>query len=109
MMQDDIPHIEAQCAECGFLFDMKWGLDCPACHHTGVRWARLVTEQEAQARPQLRAALDRITEWKREVHRQGCVKDAQYWEEDRLATKFERESIAECEAIYALDSTGSKT
>ena len=56
--QDDVPHIVAECAECGFLFDLKWGTDCPACHHTGVKWARLVSEQEAQARTNLRSSLD---------------------------------------------------
>ena len=47
-INDGVPHIEAQCAKCGFLFDMKWGLDCPACHSVGVRWARVVTEEEAR-------------------------------------------------------------
>jgi predicted Zn-ribbon and HTH transcriptional regulator len=67
--QDDVPHIAAECAECGFLFDLKFGTDCPACHHTGVKWAQLITEQEAKARTNLRTEL---------------------------------ESIAECEAIFAL-------
>ena len=39
---NDVPHIQAQCAGCGFLFDMKFGNDCPACHHIGVKWARLI-------------------------------------------------------------------
>ena len=61
---DDIPHIQAECSDCGFIFDMKFGTNCPACAHTGVKWARLVTEQEAQdfgseARMRLRTALDR--------------------------------------------------
>lgn len=46
-INDGVPHIEAQCAKCGFLFDMKWGLDCPACHGVGVRWARVVTNADA--------------------------------------------------------------
>ena len=61
---DDVPHIQAECSHCGFLFDMKFGTDCPACKGVGVKWARLVTEQEAQdygsaARTRLRTALDR--------------------------------------------------
>ena len=61
---DDVPHIQAQCAECGFLFDLRWGTSCPSCNAIGVKWARLVTEQEAQdfgseARMRLRTALDR--------------------------------------------------
>ena len=61
---DDVPHIQAECSHCGFLFDMKFGTDCPACKGVGVKWARLVTEQEAQdfgseARMRLRTALDR--------------------------------------------------
>lgn len=44
---DDVPNIQAQCAGCGFLFDMRFGLDCPACHHIGVKWAQLVSKQEA--------------------------------------------------------------
>ena len=65
---DDVPHIQAECSHCGFLFDMKFGTDCPACKGVGVKWARLVTEQEAwtllqnygsEARTRLRTALDR--------------------------------------------------
>ena len=66
---DDVPHIQAECSHCGFLFDMKFGTDCPACKGVGVKWARLVTEQEAwtllqnygsEARTRLRTALDRV-------------------------------------------------
>ena len=39
---DDIPHIQAECAGCGFTFDMKFGLGCPRCHAMGVKWARLL-------------------------------------------------------------------
>ena len=45
---NDVPHIQAECSRCGFLFDMKFGLGCPNCSHVGVKWARLVSEQEAQ-------------------------------------------------------------
>ena len=46
-----------------FYFDLRWGTSCPSCNAIGVKWARLVTEQEAQdygseARMRLRTALD---------------------------------------------------
>ena len=40
--ENDIPHIEAQCAKCGHVFDMKFGLGCPLCQGIGVKWARLL-------------------------------------------------------------------
>ena len=92
-----VPHIEAACADCGFLFDLKFSTDCPACHHTGVRYARMVPEQEAKeryanaAQSQLRTAMDRIMEWQ----------TAALGNDEEL-------SIAECEAIFRLDSSGSK-
>jgi hypothetical protein len=61
---DDVPHIQAQCAQCGFLFDLKFGTDCPKCNHVGVSWAHLVTEEEmefgSEAQRQLREALDKL-------------------------------------------------
>jgi hypothetical protein len=62
---NDVPHIQAQCSSCGFLYDLKFGISCPACNGIGVRWARLVTAQEAQeygseARTRLRNALDSL-------------------------------------------------
>jgi hypothetical protein len=39
---NDVPHIQAQCSSCGFLYDLKFGLSCPACNGIGVRWARLL-------------------------------------------------------------------
>ena len=90
---DDVPHIQAECSHCGFLFDMKFGTDCPACAHTGVKWARLVTEQEAQdfgseARMRLRTALDNF-------HKQT--------EAMLEAMPGEQKDIAELEALYALE------
>lgn len=63
LVPEDTPHIAAACANCGFIFDLKFGTDCPACHHIGVAWAHLLTEQEAKergayAQQQLRAGLD---------------------------------------------------
>jgi hypothetical protein len=86
---NDVPHIQAQCSGCGFLFDMKYGTNCPACHHVGVKWARLVSQQEAQeygseARTRLRNALDSL----------GSAS---------TMSLAERKSIDECEAIYALE------
>jgi hypothetical protein len=86
---NDVPHIQAECSECGFIFDLRHGTDCPACHHIGVKWARLVTQQEAQeygseARTRLRNALDSL----------GSAS---------TMSLAERKSIDECEAIYALE------
>lgn len=99
MIDENVPNIQAECADCGFIFDLKFGVDCPACHHTGVRWARLVTEQDRSARSEMRARLkDRLNEW---------LEDSRTRIKSSL-TEFEKNSIAECEAIYALDSTGSR-
>lgn len=62
---NDVPNIQAECSQCGFIFNLRHGLDCPACHSVGVKWARMVTEQEAQdygseARTRLRNALDSL-------------------------------------------------
>jgi hypothetical protein len=86
---NDVPHIQAECSECGFIFNLRHGTDCPACHHIGVKWARLVTQQEAQeygseARTRLRNALDSL----------GSAS---------TMSLAERKSIDECEAIYALE------
>lgn len=94
MIQDNVPHIAAACADCGFVFDLKFGTDCPACHHTGVKWAQLVSDEEVQkrgayAQQRLRARLDE-------------------WMQSEQLSAFERESIAECEAIFALSSEGSR-
>lgn len=48
IVPEDAPHIQAQCSSCGFLFDMKFSLDCPACHHMGVRWARLLRSTDCE-------------------------------------------------------------
>ena len=96
---DDVPHIQAECSHCGFLFDMKFGTDCPACKGVGVKWARLVTEQEAwtllqnygsEARTRLRTALDNF-------HKQT---EAML---EAMPNTFEQRSIDECESIYALE------
>jgi hypothetical protein len=92
-----VPHIEACCANCGYLRDLKFELSCPACQEPTVRYARLVPEQEAKERyanavqSQLRTAMDRIMEWQ----------TAALGNDEEL-------SVAECEAIFRLDSSGSK-
>jgi hypothetical protein len=45
-MQDDIPRIQAECAECGKLFDIKFGFSCPSCHYTGMSIATLIANAE---------------------------------------------------------------
>ena len=39
---DEVPHIQAECSACSMIFDLKYGVDCPRCHGTGVKWARLI-------------------------------------------------------------------
>ena len=90
---NDIPHIQAECSGCGFLFDMKYGTNCPACHHVGVKWARQVSQQEAQeygseARTRLRNALEDL---------------ANGVDLDPDATR----EITWCEKLFALDNEGS--
>ena len=107
--ENDVPHIQAECANCHFVFDLKFGTDCPKCHHVGVKWARLVTEEEAKqygdaARRQLRIALDRITEWEERDPRIRFSVTECNWSVD----SEEQRSIDECEKIFALDSTGSR-
>jgi len=106
---ENVPRIQAQCAECGFLFDLCKGTDCPACHHTGVRWARLVNEDEEVAcgliaQQRMRRRLDA---WANEEEMRRAMRSfsqgIQYSNETGLPlSKDERKSIDECEAIYAL-------
>lgn len=80
----DIPHIEAQCAGCGFLFDLKFALCCPACKHVGVSYARLVPMEEVS---------------KTKIH----------WERyNAHIPKQTLKDITELERMFALDSTGSQ-
>jgi hypothetical protein len=39
-----IPSIAAECAKCGRIYDLKFVLDCPECHHVGVKWARIIAD-----------------------------------------------------------------
>ena len=82
--------IVGECSACGHLYDIcRNGLCCDVCGGMGVRWARLVSQQEAQeygseARTRLRNALDSL----------GSAS---------TMSLAERKSIDECEAIYALE------
>lgn len=83
MNNADVPHISAQCAHCGFIFDLKFGTSCPACHGIGVKWARLVTEQEAQERGA--------------YAQQELRKDLENWEQTQ------QEDVLWCEKLYTLE------
>ena len=112
MGPNDVPHIQAQCADCGFLFDLKFGTDCPACHHVGVSYVRLVTDEEYMeerklrmdaARTALRSALDApLGKWV-----VGGTKAEHPSFQIPYPTLYEQKSIDECEKIYALSSEGS--
>jgi hypothetical protein len=85
MTQDDVPHIAACCADCGFIFDLKYGTDCPACHHTGVKWAQLVSDEEVQQRGMYaqQRLRHRLNEW--------------------MLTEGEKTDINELERMFALE------
>ena len=97
----NVPHIAACCADCGFVFDLKFGTDCPSCHHRGVKWAHLVSDEEVQQRGSYaqQSLRHRLDEWA------DCLDEYQH---RPSILKFERKSIEECEAIYALNSEGSR-
>jgi hypothetical protein len=97
LVPDDTPHIEACCAHCGHLFDLKFSTDCPACHHTGVRFAHLVTKEEEKARygeaasSRLRTALDRAYPGRLDTLRSPSL------------TEDDLKDIAELDHIFALE------
>ena len=57
---EEVPNIQACCANCKFTYNMAFGYDCPRCHGTPIAWARLITNEEyaralARNRPSFRA------------------------------------------------------
>jgi hypothetical protein len=95
---NDIPHIQAECSGCGFVFDLKYGTDCPACHHIGVSWARII-----------HCATCNDTG---NIHGEPCVSCA-FMKRDypgRLCspyahTKGDERDITELDRMFALDDT----
>ena len=45
MIEDNF-RIQAECADCKFLFDATKGLDCPRCRSAHIAWARRITDEE---------------------------------------------------------------
>lgn len=41
-----VPHIRGECAKCHHIFDLHFGLDCPACKHVGLTGVAYKTETE---------------------------------------------------------------
>src|ERR1039458_5039658 len=93
MPDDNVPHIQAACAYCGYLFDLKFGTDCPCCLRTGVSWARLVPDAEAEAKTRIIA---RLREWANEKPLQ------QPWAKKR-PLKHCGDPCSECNNIIAND------
>jgi hypothetical protein len=111
MIGDDMPfHIQASCASCEFLYDMKYGAECPKCHSTSVAWARRIDAEEYarernflfgdMARQMIRKRLD---EWAKE-------------EQNHSRTSFlvnltygDRLDIAELNKIFALEDNRDAT
>jgi hypothetical protein len=99
-MNDDNIHIQAECADCNFLFDATKGFDCPRCKSVRMSWARRITDED-YAREQLfdkvRSTMrQRLDEWAKE-------------EQSRSRTSFlvhltegDRLDIAELDRMYAL-------
>ena len=98
---NDIPHIQAQCSTCGFLYDMKWGLSCPSCRGIGVKWARLVSEQEAQ---------EYVSEDRKLLLHNTLMAHLNRLEDLANGVNLDPDATREitwCEKLFALDNEGS--
>ena len=107
---NDIPHIQACCSGCGFLFDLKYGTDCPSCHHVGVKWARLVSEQEA--REPMHKGYPYCSTCNADVSSEGyCTRPTCTHSKPRnYAVDLDPDATREviwCEKLFALDNEGS--
>lgn len=97
MIEDNF-RIQAECADCKFLFDATKGLDCPRCRSAHIAWARRITDEEYArernalfgdyAERLLRKKMDEFVERHRAVLRSLTVGDEL--------------DIAELERMYAL-------
>jgi hypothetical protein len=105
MIEDDVPHIQAECSACHFVFDMKFGADCPACEHTGVAWARRITieeyNRERAAKPSYFRRQDLEYNTKRLPQRQYYYYN-NFTREEHTLTEGEKLDIAELDKMYAL-------
>ena len=41
-----IPHIQASCRDCAFVYDLRYGTHCPRCQGVHVAWARQITQEQ---------------------------------------------------------------
>ena len=125
MIGDDMPfHIQASCAICEFLYDMKYGAECPKCHSTSVAWARRIDAEEYarernflfgdMARQMIRK---RLNEWMAEQQREPLspwrVRSGSDYP-GRLSspytlTKGDELDIAELNKIFALEDNRDAT
>jgi hypothetical protein len=119
MIGDDMPfHIQASCASCEFLYDMKYGAECPKCHSTSVAWARRIDAEEyarernflfgEMARQMVRK---RLNDWMAEQHSPYRF-SGDY--PGRLSspyalTKGDELDIAELNKIFALEDNRDAT
>ena len=113
----EVPHIQAECSTCHFVFDLKYGTDCPKCHNVGVAWARLVSKQEYEqnynlyggvARNALRQRLDAwATEEELRKHfGRPSFRVANFWND---TTEGDKMDVAELYRMYALEDDRTKS
>lgn len=44
MYDESVPHIQASCRDCAFVYDLRYGTHCPRCQGVHVAWARQITQ-----------------------------------------------------------------
>jgi hypothetical protein len=102
-IDDDIPHIQAACRNCAFIYDLRYGTTCPKCHDIHVSWARLITQKEYKEvmHPNLRMhdgqTINRLSDM---VERQMRKELGEYADEQL--------DIRELDKMYKLEDTREK-
>ena len=96
-MKDEQPHIIAQCAQCGFRFDILFGVDCPRCRREAVKQAfkpidPLRTALGVGLTPD--AELDGVWHYRPEgIRFHGKLADPEYMRDKQWAGTEEQEDI----------------
>ena len=97
---EDTPHIQACCADCGFVYDLRYGLDCARCNSIRVAWARQITTDEYKTIMHPKETLhDGQT-----VHRLHAMVEQQMREECN-AYAGEQQDIRDLDRMYNLEDT----
>ena len=118
MIEDNF-RIQAECADCKFLFDATKGLDCPRCRSVHIAWARRITDEEYArernalfgdyAERLLRKKMDEFTAEKTKSHLRDALARIERHRDypGRLSSSYsltegDRLDIAELDRMYAL-------